>query len=50
MHRAWVSFVRDGNPGWPPYGTARTVMRFDEVSAEVDDPRPAERELWAGVR
>ena len=50
MHRAWVSFARDGSPGWPAYGASRTVRRFDETSDQVDDPRPAERELWAGVR
>jgi para-nitrobenzyl esterase len=26
MHRAWVSFVRDGEPGWPPFPAS---MRFD---------------------
>lgn len=25
-------------------------MRFDTTPAVVDDPRPPERELWAGVR
>ncbi len=50
MHRAWVSFVRDGSPGWPPYGASRTMMRFDRTSVLVADPRPAERELWTGLR
>ncbi len=50
MHRAWVSFVREGTPGWAAYGTRRTVMRFDEISAPVDDPRADEREVWAGIR
>ena len=50
MHLAWVSFVRDGSPGWPAYGAGRTVMRFDETSGRVHDPRAHERELWTGVR
>jgi para-nitrobenzyl esterase len=51
MHAAWVSFVTDGDPGWPAYDAKqRTTMRFDLESGAVDDPRPAERELWTGVR
>jgi para-nitrobenzyl esterase len=50
MHAAWVSFIREGRPGWPPYGAERNVMRFDETNALVSDPRPAERSVWAGIR
>jgi para-nitrobenzyl esterase len=50
MHRAWVSFVRDGRPGWPAYGTDRNVMRFDTRSELVSDPRPAQRAVWEGIR
>lgn len=50
MHRAWVDFVRDGDPGWVRYGDDRSVMMFGEQSSVVDDPRPSTREVWAGVR
>jgi para-nitrobenzyl esterase len=50
MHGAWVSFVKTGSPGWAPYGTARTVRQFNEVSATVDDPAAAQRLVWEGVR
>lgn len=50
VHRAWVGFVRTGDPGWAPYGAERTVMRFDETSAVVTDPRGPERAVWDGVR
>lgn len=51
MHRAWVSFVRTGDPGWQPYDTERRpVMRFADESAVVNDPRAAARRLWTGVR
>lgn len=49
MHRAWVRFAADGDPGWDRYDAdARTVRVFDgEANATVRDPRGAERELWA---
>lgn len=52
MHGAWVAFATTGDPGWSRYEAAgsRTTMIFDEESGAVDDPRPAERELWDGVR
>jgi para-nitrobenzyl esterase len=51
MHAAWVSFARTGDPGWARYEPERrTTMRFDLHSVPVDDPRPAERELWDGYR
>ncbi len=51
MHRAWVSFIRHGDAGWPVYDLARrATMRFDIVSKVVEDPRAAERALWEGVR
>ncbi len=28
MHAAWVGFIRDGDPGWPAYGEARSTRRF----------------------
>lgn len=51
MHRAWVSFIASGDPGWPQYDKERrTTMRFDETSEVVDDPRREERALWEGKR
>jgi carboxylesterase type B len=51
MHRAWVGFATTGDPGWPQYDTERrTTMRFDAVSAPVDDLAGVERELWDGIR
>jgi len=52
MHRAWVTFAREGNPGWPSYADDnRAVMTFDRNGgAMVVDPASAERRLWDGVR
>jgi para-nitrobenzyl esterase len=51
MHSRWVSFARNGDPGWTRYDLAqRATMRFDTVSHVVDDPRPWERALWDGRR
>ncbi|WP_072804371.1 carboxylesterase/lipase family protein [Rhodococcoides yunnanense] len=49
MHRAWIDFVRDGAPGWVPYGSDRSVMQFGEQSSVADDPRPSTREVWRFV-
>jgi carboxylesterase type B len=51
MHASWVAFATNGYPGWPKYDLIRrATMRFDTTSEVVDDPRSAERKLWAGVR
>jgi para-nitrobenzyl esterase len=51
MHAAWVAFATNGDCGWPKYDLSRrATMRFDTTSEVVDDPRSAERVLWAGVR
>ncbi|MEZ0449703.1 carboxylesterase/lipase family protein [Cellulomonas sp. ICMP 17802] len=51
VHGAWVSFARDGDPGWAPYDLRRrATMRFGTTSEVVDDPRPWERALWHGLR
>ncbi|MFG3493536.1 carboxylesterase/lipase family protein [Streptomyces sp. NPDC047928] len=52
MHGAWVAFATTGDPGWAAYDHGRrTTMVFDDVApGPVDDPRPAERELWEGLR
>jgi len=50
MHRTWVNFITKGEPGWPAYQESRTVMRFDQDSVAVNDPRDAERRVWEGIR
>jgi para-nitrobenzyl esterase len=51
MHAAWVAFATTGDCGWPKYDLSRrATMRFDVTSEVVDDPRSAERVLWAGLR
>ena len=51
MHAAWVAFASRGRCDWPPYDlNRRTTMRFSCSSEAVDDPRSAERALWAGIR
>jgi carboxylesterase type B len=48
MHAAWVAFATRGECPWPAYDPARrATMRFDTKSTVVDDPRAAERSLWA---
>ena len=50
VHGTWVQFARTGALDWPRYDTERrAVMDFGEELAVVDDPLPAERELWQGV-
>jgi para-nitrobenzyl esterase len=50
-HRAWVSFVTTGDPGWPAYDTAtRTTALFTEQITPTADPAPAERALWSAIR
>ncbi|MFD0900794.1 carboxylesterase/lipase family protein [Actinomadura sediminis] len=48
MHRAWVRFAADGDPGWDRFDAgARAVRVFDGAAdATVRDPRGADRELW----
>ena len=52
VHRAWMRFLRAGDPGWPTYDTAtRQVMAFDApASTIVTDPHAAARERFAGKR
>jgi para-nitrobenzyl esterase len=51
VHRAWVSFVASGSPGWAAYDAARrtTGLLAEDVSA-VDDPAGDERAVWEGIR
>jgi para-nitrobenzyl esterase len=47
MHRAWIAFARDGDPGWPAYDKERrATMRFEVESEVVDDPEAAQRAAW----
>ena len=47
MHRAWVDFVTDGDPGWLAFRLdTRAAMVFDRESAVVHDPLRLPRSLW----
>lgn len=50
MHRTWVNFITGIMPGWPAYEKSRNVMRFDQNSEVVIDPRAGERVVWEGSR
>lgn len=39
MHEAWLSFIRDGDPGWEPYGADRWTRVFDATSQTVRQRR-----------
>ena len=48
VHRAWVRFATDGEPGWPAYDTVqRATMRYDTASGVVDDLDGPLRTRWA---
>lgn len=36
MHRAWVSFVVDGDPGWDRWSARRPVQAFDADGGHID--------------
>jgi carboxylesterase type B len=52
MHRAWIAFAQNGDPGWPAYEAPRlATMRFgrpgaDAVAELVDDPDGILRRAW----
>jgi para-nitrobenzyl esterase len=57
MHRAWISFVRTGDPNhsalphWPRYDQrTRTALRFDSVVAAVGDLAGQARLLHRGAQ
>ncbi len=51
VHGAWTRFIRDGDPGFPPYSLARReTMVFDDTSRVVEDPAADERMAWDGLR
>ena len=50
MHRAWVDFVTDGDPGWPAFTPdTRPAMVFDGESRVIDDPLRLPRSLWGAA-
>ncbi len=50
MIDALLRFARSGDPGWAPYTLAdRATMIFDNTTRVENDPRRAERELFARV-
>jgi len=50
-HAARATFATGGACSWPEDDLGRrATMRFDTTSEVVDDPRPPEQGLWAGVR
>jgi para-nitrobenzyl esterase len=56
MHRAWISFAREGDPNhaglpeWPQYDLARRgTMRFDTVCELLEDPGRDDREAYEPV-
>lgn len=50
MMDAFIRFARTGDPGWRPYTLSeRATMIFDASSRVENDPRRAERELFAKV-
>ena len=47
MHRAWVAFAREGDPGWTAWTPDDpAVMTFDYESEVVYGPRADELALW----
>lgn len=47
MHRSWVNFGRDADPGWRPWTPdEQAVMTFDVPSTLVHAPRADELALW----
>jgi para-nitrobenzyl esterase len=50
MMAALQLFAQTGDPGWPPYTPPlRRTMIFDRPARQEDDPRRAERELFARI-
>jgi para-nitrobenzyl esterase len=48
MHSAWVSFAKDGTPGWAAFDDSYPVMVFDGDGGQLaHDPHADERMAWA---
>ncbi|ONI73452.1 hypothetical protein ALI144C_42665 [Actinosynnema sp. ALI-1.44] len=45
MRRAWTSFARDGNPGWPQY-VLRITKIWDTPARLAVAPKDAQRAAW----
>jgi para-nitrobenzyl esterase len=51
VHRVWVDFITNGDPGWAPYDpAARTTGLLTDVVTPADDPAGRERACWDGIR
>ncbi|GAA2087781.1 MULTISPECIES: carboxylesterase/lipase family protein [Brevibacterium] len=51
VHAAWVSFIRDGDPGWEPYSPDhRAVEVFDLERRTFTDPHSERTAAWEGLR
>lgn len=51
MHKAWIDFIRDGDPGWPAYDPGqRITMCFNDESEVMQDPQSISRSAWEGIR
>jgi para-nitrobenzyl esterase len=49
IHNAFLGFIRDGDPGWNPYGEKREVGTFGAVRDVRTDPRARRREAWTAA-
>ncbi|WNV88317.1 carboxylesterase family protein [Umezawaea sp. Da 62-37] len=51
VHRAWVRFARDGDPGWPRYTPENAVVRrIDTEWTLIDGADAGETAVWEGIR
>ncbi|MGW4168573.1 carboxylesterase/lipase family protein [Streptomyces chartreusis] len=51
MHRAWVRFAADGDPGWQPWDDTHPVRTFGDGDTHTAlGPRDAELALWAAAQ
>jgi para-nitrobenzyl esterase len=51
MHKAWIDFIRNGNPGWQEYELDRRMtMCFNDECKVIADPQSISRRAWEGIR
>lgn len=49
MHKAWVRFVKQGHPGWPPHDSSGTgLMQFAEQSRFLGNDQNFQDSAWPG--
>ncbi|MET0371544.1 MAG: carboxylesterase family protein [Sphingobium sp.] len=51
MRRAWIDFIRNGDPGprWPRFqADAQQILLLDAEDSVAPDPDAERRRLWAG--